>query len=323
MGANRRTLILTLSGVVALSVAAYFVFHRTAPRPHVNPATQLAPEVASNAPASLPAKRANAAAAPVPKVVDRNETVHDVFRKRQRCYDASGDVAVAKSLADCSFYNGKAEYERAYAQCQDTWLDAHNRMVAAEAVLAQCGDQSDLLKDYFEATTAAAKQGDPDAQLCYLAGIVDSERHPQYTDAEMEEYKALAPKYVAAAFKRGDWRIVSLLATRRFHPGMGPMTTLEGMGQPETIYKMHKLLRLGASGAYARYLDGVMDGMVHPDLNPVLALPPNEVAAGSAWAQETYTQYFSGTPELTDTPRVCRTEVTDWSDIIERRAPSR
>ncbi|MGH8239000.1 MAG: hypothetical protein ACREXP_18540 [Steroidobacteraceae bacterium] len=122
---------------------------------------------------------------------------------------------------------------------------------------------------YFAATKQAAKSGNADAQLCYLRGDFFSPEGAQiFTDAEIEEHKQVAPKYVDAALKRGDWRIVHLLSTRHVHQGSGPLNLLEGIGDRDTHYKMTKLLRLGASGSYAKFMQSRLEGMLHPDLIP-------------------------------------------------------
>ena len=36
----------------------------------------------------------------------------------------------------------------------------------------------------------------------------DGERGIALSEAEIAEYRSLAPQYVDAAFKRGDWRVV-------------------------------------------------------------------------------------------------------------------
>lgn len=111
---------------------------------------------------------------------------------------------------------------------------AQSRIAAAETVLSHC-DQADLGTRYFEATKQAAKRGDVDAQLCYLRGDFFSPEGKQiFTDAENEQYKKDAPRYVDAALKRGDWRVVELLNTRHFHPGSGPLRLLEGVGDRNT-----------------------------------------------------------------------------------------
>src|SRR5262249_48998203 len=126
-----------------------------------------------------------------------------------------------------------------------------------------------------------------------------------FTAEEFAEYKKVAPGYVDAAFKRGDWRVVSLLNRKHFHPGSGPVTLLAGIGERETQYKMTRLLRLGASGSYARFLEMDLEGMKTAPLNPQLALPREVAAAGDAWAQQMYTDYFSSSPALTRDPVVC------------------
>src|SRR6185295_17864489 len=109
---------------------------------------------------------------------------------------------------------------------------------------------------YFEATKQAAHAGDADAQMCYLqADFGASNGEPVVTDAEVEEYGRLAPDYVDDALRRGDWRIVELMTKSSFHPGIEAIRQIPDIDKPETIYKMTKLLRLGASGSYAKSLD--------------------------------------------------------------------
>lgn len=57
---------------------------------------------------------------------------------------------------------------------------------------------------------------------------------------------------------------------------------------------MTKLLRLGASGSYAKSLDGQLHDMKHPDLDASAAVPRQVVKDADTWAQQTYTDYFAG-----------------------------
>jgi hypothetical protein len=233
----------------------------------------------------------------------------DSFRELRRCVYASRELVAAKRIADCSFYEGKPQYQVALADCLNGATDAQNRISAAEKTLAQC-DQTDLGMRYFKATKEAAKRGDVDAQLCYLHGdFFSPEGASIFPEAELEEYKTVAPSYVDAALKRGDWRIVHLLYTRHFHPGGGPIRLMEGVGERETQYKMTKLLRLGASGFYAIFLESRLEGMKHRDLNPAAALPAHVMKEGDAWAEQTYLNYFAGVPSLTEVPVVCGSEL--------------
>jgi len=239
-----------------------------------------------------------------PAIADSGDYSASSLGELRQCVYASRELAAAKYIADCRFYEGKPQYEDAYARCLNGWMNVKNRIAAAESAVSRC-NLTDIESRYFEATKEAAKQGDADAQLCYLQAALSP-----LTDADTEEYKKVAPRYVDAAFKRGDWRIVHLLNMRHFHPGMGPVTSLDGIGQPQTRYKMTKLLRLGAaSGPYAKGLDYDLDGMIHPTLNPQNTLPQDVIGEGDAWAEQTYTNYFSRFPPgLSEAPEVCRPE---------------
>ena len=69
------------------------------------------------------------------------------------------------------------------------------------------------LRKLYETTKWAARSGDIDAQMCYLMQIAgDRDTGFMLTDVEIAEYQLLAPQYFDAAFKRGDWRVVDLLA---------------------------------------------------------------------------------------------------------------
>ena len=286
---------LGIGAAIALMAAIYFGSHSRGPRVDAS-AESPRPE-----PGALHVKES----APVPAVTARTDGTSNSLRELRECINAAHELARAKHLMDCSFYEGKPEYQKALADCMEGPMDAHNRKAAAETVLAHC-DVTDLGTRYFEATKEAAKHGDADAQLCYLQGYFFSPEGTNFfTDAELAEYRKVAPDYVDAAFKRGDWRIVQLLDKRHFHPDGNPASLIEGIGQRDTQYRMTKLLRLGASGKYARNLDSELHGFKHPDLQPSAALPPEVTTEGDAWAQETYNNYFSGVPGLTERPVIC------------------
>ena len=260
---RKQLLAIAACGAIALMAAIYFGTHSRGPGADA-PAESPRPE-----PGPLPVKES----APAPAVTARTDGTDNSFRELRECINAAHELARAKHLMDCSFYEGKPEYQKALADCMEGPMNAHNRKAAAETVLAHC-DVTDLGTRYFEATKEAAKHGDADAQLCYLQG-------------------------------RGDWRIVQLLDKRHFHPDGNPASLIEGIGQRDTQYKMTKLLRLGATGKYARNLDSELHGFKHPDLEPSAALPPEVTTEGDAWAQETYNNYFSGVPGLTERPVIC------------------
>ncbi len=292
---RKQHIFITAGGAVGLIAAIYLIAR--SPQPPAEAAVE-APRPEPVAPVATTTPQTPLPEAPVSKPANN-------FRELHKCIAASEELARAKHLMDCSFYEGKPEYQKALAECLAGPMDSHNRKTAAEAALADC-DQTDLGRRYFEAAKEAAKRGDTDAQLCYLQGYFYSPEGEQiFTDTEIVEYRKVAPGYVDAAFKRGDWRVVQLLNKRHFHPGGGPSYLLEGMGDRETQYTMTKLLRLGASGPLAKSLDADLHGMKHPDLIPSAALPEEITSEGDAWAQETYNNYFAGVPGITERPVIC------------------
>jgi hypothetical protein len=302
----RRTQAILIGGlIVGVLIATYFGLRSRA-------STDMAPrapsESASDIRTSEPstnAARVTASPAIDPVAVNNAGVAFQTLRV---CVNASRELAMTNALSDCKQYEGRIDFQELYAQCMNGWMDVPNRKAAAEAALkdAGCGDTTDVETRYFEATKQAAKAGDVDAQVCYLRGNFGASREdPLFTDMDVEEYKRLAPQYVDAALRRGDWRVVQLMTARGFHPGAGPVTQIPDIGKPETIYKMTKLLRLGASGRYASSLDRQLSGMIHPDLVLEAALPADVVKSGDAWAQQIFNEYFSRVPGLTERPTVC------------------
>jgi hypothetical protein len=303
---SRRQLQAALIGgvIVAALIAVYFGIRS---RASTDDASAASSESISDNRVSEPTSAARETASHARVAVASNDAAA-AFHSLQLCASASRELAITNQLSDCKPYEDRPDFQELYAQCLNGWMNVPNRKAAAEAALkgAGCGDTADVENRYFEATKQAAKAGDADAQLCYLqANFVADTGEPLFTDADVEKYRRVAPQFVDAALRRGDWRIVQLMTKRSFHPGAGPITQIPDIGKPETIYKMTKLLRLGASGGYARSLDSQLSGMIRPDLVPEAALPADVVRRGNAWAQHTFNESFAGVTGLTEAPTVC------------------
>jgi len=307
MRGSRTYLIAAVLGVILVAVVAYSVFHRVRARTTTQTSMEAAASISVPTPANAASVRA-VTAVPNPRS-SKDKELTAKFRQSRVCYAASGELSAAKNVADCSFFEGKPQFEQQYAKCLNFRVDAQNRVASAERILASCGDTGGLARKYFEATNAAAKNGDVDAQLCYLqANFFDARNLLLLTQADIAEYKKTASQYKAAAFQRADWRIVELLGTKRLHANGELLHFLEDkIGERETVYKMMKLLRLGATDEYARLLDMSLRDMHHPDLEPTAMLPQEKTAEGDAWAQQAYAQFFAGTASLTKAPVVCET----------------
>jgi hypothetical protein len=155
------------------------------------------------------------------------------------------------------------------------------------------------MRRYFEAAKMAAEAGDTDAQMCIVFGPFEMRNGDfAYTDYELVEYKATAPRYIEAAIHRGDWRVVTLLSTHVVD-APGPWAFLDLWQDPAREYKSKRLLRLGSEGDYAVALENSYSSRQYPEAI---------TSVGDAWAQEMYEKYFSSQPKLTEEPYPCNLE---------------
>lgn len=173
-------------------------------------------------------------------------------------------------------------------------------MDTARANLEKCGDigSAETEKAFYASTVAAARNGDVDAQICYLQSDFKLDR--PYTEAEMGEFREDGTAYIDAAMKRGDWRVVQLLMTSRKNLGsLSGLLPLLTNGDPVEVYRMNRLARLGATGAYAQQLDATA-------MDPQQPIPLKEAADANAWAQQTFNAYFASSPLLSERPVACQ-----------------
>jgi hypothetical protein len=159
-----------------------------------------------------------------------------------------------------------------------------------------------LEKTYFDSVGRAAELGDNDAQVCYVQGNFSNE----ISDQQLERYKDNARNYIRLGLERGDWRIVSLLATRSVDNN-GRLGEL-ALDDPYDILQMNRLLRHGAIGEYAHFLDSnASDSVTRLGNNKA------QVDAANAWAQQEYERYFRNSPTLHSEPEDCK-EVELYSE---------
>ncbi len=162
------------------------------------------------------------------------------------------------------------------------------------ARLAGCGTVPAVLeKAYFDSVTRAAELGDSDAQVCFIQGDFFNELGRQ----QMEQYKDDARNYIQMGLERGDWRVVSLLATHSvdYSGRLGELA----LDNPYDILRMNRLLRHGATGEYAQILDSnARDSTIRLDNKA-------QVDAAIAWAQQEYERYFRNSPKLHSEPGDC------------------
>jgi hypothetical protein len=180
--------------------------------------------------------------------------------------------------------------------------------VALPPHISGCEDMKSALRQLHEATTAAAKAGDLDAQMCYLTQAAgDRESGFRLTDAEIAEYQSLGARYVDAAFKRGDWRVVELLGYDVVD-WVGPFFYLEQWKDPAREYKAHQLFLRGAAGVDPQDSNNWLGTLRMTESNGNSKLSAQEMQGSDVWAQETYDKYFVSQPRLLNEPKVCTAE---------------
>jgi hypothetical protein len=270
--ASRRHFAVVMLVVIALAVYGVSRWQKTEPAIGMRESRSIASGVAPNYETVSP----KPASAVPPDTISRQKSLvqlHAEFRESQRCLNER--VIVRANLG-----NGSGT------------MPPH---------IPGCDEMRIALRRLYEATRAAAQAGDLDAQMCYLMQIA-GERDTGFmlSDVEIAEYQSLAPQYVDAAFKRGDWRVVDLLG---FHvvdsPGL--FVQLEQWKDPLREYKAHHLLLLGAGDVDPQD----PDYWLPPVPIPESTLSAQEIRDSDAWAHEMYDKYFISQPKLMREPRVC------------------
>jgi hypothetical protein len=309
-----RKAIYAVLAVLVLTAFAYFFFRPSGDRPPALPAaiggrsSNAGPDpIGQGRPSGV-----NAQGQPV----GAERKLPPAFYTAKSCYLTFSRIKMMQSASNCERLAAKVGLEGAYAECLKSWDDTHPFIDSAQRSFANlsCGDEHDLFAKYYNSTKESAKSGNSDAQLCYLqSDFLDLDNKPPYTQADIAEYQAASPKYIEDAFSRGDWRVVQLMSSDHHGAITGLSLYIPNIGTPDTMYKMTRLLRLGASGEYAEQLDAKLDTIARPDGKENPELPQARVADADAWAQKTFSQYFAGAPRLSEPPSTCRidTPATD------------
>jgi hypothetical protein len=184
------------------------------------------------------------------------------------------------------------------AQCLARTAGFDKKIAAANQILAQCSPvPAEIEEDFYRTSIEAAKAGDATAQVCYLESDVNL--HRPFTDEEVAYYHSVDAGYVNDALKRGDWRMVALMArTYRDPAHHSTMRSELTGGDPYTLYQMKRLLSLGAEGEYKELMDW--------DAGHAKAhLTPEQVQKADDWVAWIYEKHFASSPRLTERPTTC------------------
>jgi hypothetical protein len=267
--------------LAVLAVAGYVVYRWRSSGPLAAPQNRPHAVLPINTGQPTPIPTTGSPVPTTPSAAKSRFKLHAAFREAQRCMD---ERIIMRALA----YNPDGARPSSH--------------------IPGCDDMKGALRQVYEATTAAAKAGDPDAQMCYLMqGGGDRESGFRLTDAEIAEYQALGPQYVDAAYKRGDWRIVELFGYD-IVDWAGMFMSLEPWKDPLREYKSHRLLLLGAGDVNSQGTDSWLTVLRMPESNDTSRLSTQEMQESDAWAQTMYDKYFVSQTKLLKEPQVCTGE---------------
>ena len=221
-----------------------------------------------------------------------------IFRETTECNQATFTLKVAAIRANVC---AKEDQPESLDRCRRDLQKFSEIIPEANKQAAICSGTSDEdeVRLRFEAVTTAAKMDDTDAQLCAVQGDFD-QRLYALSDSQKEQYQIDAITYLKNALERGDWRVVQALtvASRTFGHTHN-LSYLVTEGDAQTVYRMLRLLRMGAVGDYAAGLDKQLADYMSVEGAPA------KYAEADAWAQQEYEKYFSKSERLTETPTVC------------------
>lgn len=144
----------------------------------------------------------------------------------------------------------------------------------------------------------AAVLGNQAAQSCYVSG--DLFRDDTYDDAdhvaEKSDYAKLLPGFVVDGLHAGNWRTVRLMEDAYSEPMPqfnGPGTWLNQVIKPDPLSNYSYLLleRRGMGASATQLFDDKLSDIVRSN-----KFSDAKIAAARAWADETYSTYFAGSP---------------------------
>jgi hypothetical protein len=192
--------------------------------------------------------------------------------------------------------------------CQLELDTSQQRMQDLNLRLGACAelDEKELDDLRYKAVTEAAQLGDVDAQMCFVQSDFDLRKNHKLSDDDIEKYQIDAISYVTNGLQRGDWRVPQLMTTSaRVLSHSRGFLSLVTDADDLTVYKMTRLLSLGAAGDYAVKLKNTLAEYVESSKTTSSGLSAEQLAEGDAWAQDEYRQYFASSPVLTAAPNPC------------------
>jgi hypothetical protein len=170
----------------------------------------------------------------------------------------------------------------------------------ASAKSASCPENIDLPSQYYSSLRDLAIRGDVDAQRCFIQGYfgVDRERGIDLEQAQLDEYPALAKRFIDAGFERGDWSIVRWLSKSRVDMADLLLARAHPLGFDDRVnaYRIRRLLMLGNQSALSELPDDQPKRLIEY-WRQKNWLTPEQLKLAEDWAETMYSQHFIGSEE--------------------------
>ena len=235
------------------------------------------------------------------------QTAKATFETSRDCYFAQNHVyAVNSVIHACQSLPQIPETESQRAACSSNIERSRAEIRELSDALDACPEGTGSARSFYEATKAAAAQGDAEAQACYVQSLYQSNGVDlTYSQQDIDDYRRDAPRYIASGLSRGDWRIVALLA-RGGHGDQYNLLELITRDDVYTQYVMNRLLQLGADVAYATQLDRSIQAIyLAPRMTQGPPLTQEQIARGSKEALDLFHRSFDRQALLQGPPMIC------------------
>ena len=306
MTKNKTMMLVALAAIPVVIAAAYFIAQPSGSTELAKPEVRdTDPKVAGTAakPASTQFSSQTAVSHTPSKSHARDSSASQKFIASRQCAFHDVEISNLRSVTAACERFASTPNLLYYKECHAQALINRDLISALQADSQGCPAGKEATNAYFQDTIQAAKAGDPDAQLCYIESkFWVNGRAMDFSDDDRAEYQRDAPIYIQQALERGDWRVATLLSSKR----ASGMRNTVGSDDAYVQYKMNRLLRLGADGQYAETLDrDAQIDYLSAGISQAPRLSQEQIAQANAEAKDYYDRSFKNQPPLSEAPKVC------------------
>jgi len=186
--------------------------------------------------------------------------------------------------------------------CREQQAEMAQEVQKTTAAAASCPGDLGSASAYYDAMKSLALRGDVAAQRCFIQGYFSSGNSEgddiRLKKEQIEEYPAIARKFIDDAFERGDWSVVRWLGRITLTAGDTMLSEAYPFGGEhlDTAYRMAYLLNLGHKPGTR----GDDPGKLAEYYENQRMISAEQIKEGQRWAHEMFDQHFNGSQEGAD-----------------------